>query len=290
MNSKDKRTRQDATKAGDASSIALAEMLRAAICAARTAGKMLLTANSSEQTVEKVARRDIKLTIDRQAEETIIRSLRRYFPDHAILSEECGRIGGESDFLWIIDPLDGTFNYFRRIPIWCTSIALRHKKEEILGVIYDPNRGELFHAARGQGAFLNGRPIHVSKTPHLKSSVVGLAASVRDEFQEKALVAARATALHASKARSLGCAALDMAYVACGRLDAYFEFGVKEWDVAAGIVIIREASGKVSLRRHASPTLDIAVSNPGVHRQLLEVISWRQPPPEKRYQQEGRSS
>jgi len=249
-------------------------MLDAATRAARAAGQLLLAASGGEIEVEKLARRDVKLAMDRRAEEKIIGILRKDFPDHAILAEECGRLAGRSEYTWIIDPLDGTFNYYRRIPIWCTSIGLMQGEEEVLGVICDPGRDELFYAEKGKGAFLNGRTIRVSETDTIETGVIGLALGLRDAFKEKALAGAQRAALRASKVRSLGSAAMDMAYVACGRMDAYFEFGVRPWDVAAGIVLVREAGGRISTRRHPGDALDMAASNGRIHDELLKQIGW----------------
>jgi myo-inositol-1(or 4)-monophosphatase len=249
-------------------------VLEVAIRAARAAGQMLLAAAECDIKVDRVEKRDIKLAADREAEAIILSALREAFPRHAILSEECGRTGGESDYLWIIDPLDGTYNFSRRIPVWCTSIALMARGEPVLGVIYDPTRNELYHAEKGKGAYCNGARIHVSDTAQLAEGVVALAVGLREGYEEPALRAARNVSLICRKARSFGSAAIDMSYVACGRLDGYFEFALRIWDVAAGITLAREAGGEVSLRHHSDIVVDMAVSNGRVHDALLREIGW----------------
>jgi len=251
------------------------KMLEAAISAARAAGRVLIKAGSGEIEVERRMRRDIKLAADRESERAIISILGERFPEHAILSEECGRAGAEkADYQWIIDPLDGTYNFSRRIPIWCTSIGLVKGGDEILGVILDPSRDELFSAERGKGAFLNDRPIRVSRIPDLAHATIGFAYGADDMFLGQSMTVANEVALHASKLRALGSAALHLAYVACARLDAFIEFGINHWDMAAGLILIREAGGRVSTRRHDDGKMDVAATNGAFHDELLKLINW----------------
>jgi myo-inositol-1(or 4)-monophosphatase len=251
-------------------------MLETAKRAAREAGRLLLAAAKKDKIeVDRFAVRDIKLAMDREAEEAIINIIRADFPGHSILSEECGSSDTDSEYRWVIDPLDGTYNFYRRIPVWCTSIGLVRGGAEILGVIYDPNRDEMFYAAKGDGAYLNDKPIRVADTPSFADSVIGIALGLRPGHEERALRAAHNVVQNCSKGRSLGSAALDMAYVACGRFDGYAEIMVRTWDVAAGLVIVREAGGQASVRRHANESLEVAVSNGRIHDEFLRQIEWQ---------------
>lgn len=249
-------------------------MLDVAIKAARQAGRVLLDGLTREINVIRLESHDIKLEMDREAEACIVTTLRENFPDHAILAEEGGHIGGESDFTWVIDPLDGTYNYSRRIPFWCTSIGLLRGQEKILGVVFDPTRDELFHAAKGKGAFLNGEPMGVSNVEPLQHAVVSYAFPSRGEYLPHVLRAAERLVHTAGKLRAMGSAALHLAYVACGRMDAFFEYGIHPWDVAAGTVLVREAGGKTTLRSHPDNALDIVASNGRIHEKILEQIGW----------------
>lgn len=189
---------------------------------------------------------DLVTEIDKQSEAMIIRFLQEYYPDHAILSEESGRSEGKSDYLWVVDPLDGTTNYAQGLPVFAVSIALQYKGETILGLVNVPGVDQLFTAIRGQGAFLNGRPITVSKKSELIECVlatgfpydVGSHPVNNLNYFGHLLVRTRAI-------RRLGAAAYDLACVACGKFDGYWEMGLQPWDAAAGVLLIQEAGGKV---------------------------------------------
>ena len=250
-------------------------MLETATQAAREAGRLLLEAGRGEIKVERRMRSDVKLAVDRESEQAIISIIRERYPEHAILSEECGRIGSEhAEYLWVVDPLDGTYNFSRRIPLWCTSIGVVTGDKEIAGVILDPNRDELFSAEHGRGAFLNGTPIRVSDISELGGATISFACGPDERFLGAAMNAASEIATRVSKLRALGSAALHLAYVACGRFDAFFEFGINHWDLAAGLILIREAGGAVSTRRHDDGKMDAAVSNGAFHDELLKLIKW----------------
>jgi myo-inositol-1(or 4)-monophosphatase len=245
-------------------------MLETAIRAAREAGRVLLEGSRGEICVEHLAQRDVKLAMDKKAEEVILRIVREKFPGHAILSEECGVVGPKSDYLWVIDPLDGTVNYSRRIPLWGTSVALLHQGREIVGVIFDPIHGELYHAEEGQGAFLNGKRIRVSERAPLSAAIIAFGFSSREEQLRRGLAAAAQLPLSASKVRGMGSAVLHLAYVASGRLDGFFEFGINQWDIAAGIVLIREAGGKVSARTLPDGSIDLVCSNALIYDEFMK--------------------
>jgi len=251
-------------------------MLETAMRAAREAGRLLLEASAKEIEVDRRDRRDVKLAMDRTAEAKIIEVLREAFPDHAVLSEEAGRIAGDSEYLWVIDPLDGTFNYSRRVPVWCTSIGLLKGSEEVVGAIYDPTRDEMFSAERGSGAFLNGERVRVSDTDSLEYATINYSSSTDATDIERTMRAALHLATRAGKVRALGAAATHVAYVAAGRMDAFYDYGAKLWDVAAGLVILREAGGMVARRNTSDTTLDLAVSNGRFHDELLTAIGWDQ--------------
>jgi myo-inositol-1(or 4)-monophosphatase len=214
---------------------------------ARHAGNLLLRQIGrleSLNVVEK-ARQDYASEVDSQVETEIIRELRRAFPDHAFLGEESGPIG-KSRYTWIIDPLDGTSNYLRGLPHFCVSLALVEKGEPLHGVVYDPLRNELFTASRGSGAFLNDRRLRVATRTELGGAMLATGFPPRERARlAPQLEAVRRLLDEAEDIRRTGSAALDLAYVACGRVDGYFEAGVKPWDIAAGLLLVREAGGRV---------------------------------------------
>ena len=250
-------------------------MLEAAIRAAREAGCLLVEANRGEIQVDRLERRDVKLAADRESEEVIISAIRERFPNHSILSEECGETGpGDSEYLWVIDPLDGTYNFSRRIPLWCTSIGLVKSGEEMIGVILDPSRDDLFTAEKGRGAFLNGEAMRASPTSDMTRAMIGAAYGPDERFVDQSMAAIDRVSAGVAKVRALGSAALHLAYVACGWMDGFFEFGLHHWDMAAGLVLIREAGGKTTVRRHADGKMDVAVSNATLHDDLLKLIRW----------------
>jgi len=215
--------------------------------AARQAGNILLRHMSrldGLKVVEK-ARQDYASEVDSLAENEIIRELKRAHPDYAFLGEEGGQ-RGSARHTWVIDPLDGTSNYLRGIPHFCVSIALTDRGEPIAGVIYDPLRNEIFSTARGGGAYLNDRRIRVSQRAELEGAMLVTGFPPRERSRIKPHLAALDVLMaQAEDVRRTGSAALDLAYTACGRVDGYFEAGLKPWDLAAGVLLVREAGGKV---------------------------------------------
>ena len=199
--------------------------------------------------VEK-ARHDYASEVDGLAEEAIVKELRRAYPEYAVLGEEGGAKpgrGGGSRFTWVIDPLDGTSNYLRGLPHWCVSIALVEGGEPVHGVIFDPLRNELFTATRGAGAQLNERRIRVSERRELTGAMLSTGFAPRERKRVGAqLRAVEALLESAEDVRRTGSAALDLAYVAAARTDGYFEAGVHPWDIAAGVLLVREAGGRIS--------------------------------------------
>ena len=190
---------------------------------------------------------DLVTEADWQSEKIILETLMHHFPEHQILAEESGFSQGKSDFLWAVDPLDGTTNYAHQYPMVAVSIGLLYLQEPILGVIYNPLTGELFQAGKGWGAMLNHQRIGVSKTSELKNSLLatGFAYDRRETADNNYAEFCHFTHL-TQGVRRAGAASLDLAYVACGRLDGYWERGLKPWDIAAGAILVKEAGGQFS--------------------------------------------
>ena len=218
--------------------------LATAIAAARAAGQLIRSQFGRPLDVSEMLAHDIKLDLDVQSQQLITDMLLAEFPTHAIYGEEGIAGNQESESQWIIDPIDGTVNFFYSIPHFCISIALRHKEEIQVGVIYDPMRDELWEVERGGTPKLNGQPITVSNRKTLADGVVSVGMSKSPD------VAIQATALlekyirRARKCRLMGSAALDLAYLACGRLDGYVEQSISLWDIAAGQLLVEAAGGK----------------------------------------------
>ena len=239
------------------------DYLAAATSAASAAGELLHSNFQQPLTVHAALAHDIKLEVDVLAQNLIGEMLLGRFPEHALYGEE-GIVGDqESDYQWVVDPLDGTVNYFYGIPHFCVSIALRRQREIILGVIFDPMRDELWTTEKGQAALLNGKEIHVSARAALAEAVLSVGLSKTTATIEAGFPLLEKMVHRARKCRLLGSAALDMAYVACGRLDAYIEQGISLWDIAAGWILVENAGGKVELqpRRDAPNKFSIVASS-----------------------------
>jgi myo-inositol-1(or 4)-monophosphatase len=222
--------------------------LDAAEKAARAAGKLLRKNFRQPQRVNAVAAHDIKLEIDVEAQELITKVLLREFPKHALYGEE-GVVGAQSsEHQWIVDPLDGTVNYFYGIPHFCVSIALRLRNEVLVGVIYDPIRREMWKGQKGETSKLNGKPVRVSDRADLAEAIVSVGLAKTAETINTNFPLLQQMIHRVRKCRVLGSAALDLAYVACGRLDAYIEQGISLWDIAAGWLLVENAGGTVDLR------------------------------------------
>ena len=255
-------------------------MATIALRAARKAGDFMLRAmdRPEEFDIETKAHNDFVSNIDKTAEAIIIDQIRETFPDHAIIGEESGTQSGSSEYTWIIDPLDGTLNFLQGIPHFAVSIGIMKGRHYEHGVVYDPVRGEEFVASRGSGAQLNGKRIRVSTRSKLEDCVLatglppGRVDSHLDEFMEglKTLTGT------CRGIRRAGSAALDLAYVAAGRTDGFWQMGLRQWDIAAGIVLVREAGGFVSDLQGGesfSTTGDIIAANPKSWRALVQTLS-----------------
>jgi len=225
-------------------------MLNIAVRAARAAGKILVKNFDQGNPVEAESKglNDWVTDMDKAAEQAIIHTIKKAYPDHGIIAEESGtQAGTENDFQWVIDPLDGTTNYMRGIPHFCISIALLHKGSVQQAVVYDPIREELFTASRGAGAQLNGRRLRISPKVELKGAILstGFPFKMKSRLPEY-LEMFNKLFEHCADVRRAGAAALDLAYVAAGRHDAFWEMGLKPWDILAGELLVREAGGIVS--------------------------------------------
>ena len=221
--------------------------LDTAVQAARAAGDLLRQHFGTVLAVNEFHAHDIKLDLDVRAQELITQVLLARFPDHAIYGEE-GIAGNQaSPFQWIVDPIDGTVNFFYGIPHFCISIALRERGEIILGVIYDPMRDELWQVGKGGAPLLNGKPIQVSTRTALADAVLSVGFSKTKTTISAGLPLLEKYVMRARKCRLMGSAALDLAYVACGRFDAYIEQSVSLWDVAAGKILVESAGGKFAM-------------------------------------------
>src|SRR6266496_4846165 len=230
---------------------------------ARAAGELLRQNFQRPLRVNSAHAHDIKLEIDVQAQELIAKLLLKEFPGHALYGEE-GIVGDQSsEHQWVVDPLDGTVNYFYGIPHFCISIALRLRGEIMVGVIYDPIREEMWTGQKGETPRLNGHHFHVSERADLAEAVISVGLSKTDDTIEAGLPLLQRMIHRVRKCRLLGSAALDMAYVACGRLDAYIEQGISLWDVAAGWLLIEAAGGRVEIqaRTDAPDKFRIVASN-----------------------------
>ena len=199
--------------------------------------------------VDEEKHHDIKLALDRESQELITRVLLSTYPDHAIYGEEGVAGNQDSELQWIVDPIDGTVNYFYGIPHYCVSIALRHKEELIAGVIYDPSMDELWEVQKGSPALLNGKPISVSSRTKLEESALFVGCGKDEATLATGLERFKRASLRARKMRMMGSAALGMAYIASGRLDAYVESRISLWDIAAGQLLLESAGGKITLEK-----------------------------------------
>jgi myo-inositol-1(or 4)-monophosphatase len=254
-------------------------MLNTAVKAARRAGSIITRASQNLDIlqVRSKTHNDYVSEVDNAAEQAIIDILHEAYPDHAILGEESGEQGTSADFLWIIDPLDGTTNFLHGFPQYCVSIALQHRGVLEQAVIYDPNRNDLYTATKGRGAFLNDRRIRVGKRTRLQEALVGTGLPFRDFTHiDTYLAMFKDMMLKTSGLRRPGSAALDLAYVACGWYDGFWEIGLSKWDIAAGALLVQEAGGLVGDFEGNESWLEtgnIVAGNPRVFGQMLQVLA-----------------
>src|SRR3989440_7665133 len=253
-------------------------MLNIAVRAARRAGSIINRAalGGSSLNVRSKRVNDFVTQIDQAAEEAIMEVVRKAYPDHGFLAEESGKSAGEAEYVWIIDPLDGTTNFIHGFPQYCVSIGIQHRGAIAHGVVYDPVKNELFTASKGRGAFLNDRRIRVSAQIKFGDALVGTGFPFKEVTRLELYTRQLQTMMKTcAGVRRAGAAALDLAYVACGRLDAFWELGLSPWDMAAGALLIQEAGG-LGADLEGGPTYsgagDIAAATPKVFTSLLEAL------------------
>ncbi len=245
--------------------------------AARSAGNVILRYMNRIEGLHVVEKQQLDFVseVDRLAEAEIVKELRRAYPDHAILAEESGATG-KGPLTWVIDPLDGTHNYLRRIPHFCVSIALLDRGVPVHAVVFDPLRDELFTASKGDGAFLNDRRLRVSKREGLGGAMIATGFPFRQRAHlGPQLDMTRAILGQAEDIRRTGSAALDLAYTAAGRFDGYFEIGLKPWDLAAGVLLVHEAGGQYcdfAGREGIPASGNIIAGNLTVARAMVDAI------------------
>lgn len=253
-------------------------MLNIAVRAARAAGDIIVRNMDRLDRIKVVTKQnnDFVSNVDHMAEEAIISTIKYAYPDHGILAEESGSQGETSEFQWIIDPLDGTTNYLHGFPQFAVSIALKHKNRTEVGVIYDPISQELFTAIRGNGATLNDKKIRVTSQKGLTNALLGTGFPYSDQsYLDTYLETMKALMQKTAGIRRPGSAALDLAWLAAGRIDGFWEFNLKAWDIAAGALIVREAGGIVSDFENKEGYLesgDIIAAAPKVFPEMIQII------------------
>ena len=253
-------------------------MLNIAVRAARRAGSIINRAALGGDALVVKAKRanDFVTQVDRAAEEAIIEIVRKAYPEHGFVAEESGTTGERAEYRWIIDPLDGTTNFIHGFPQYGVSIGIEHRGALAHAVVYDPARNELFTASKGRGAFLNDRRVRVSKCARLQDALVGTGFPFKEVSRLGLYTRQLARFMHTSAGvRRAGAASLDLAYVACGRLDAFWELGLAPWDMAAGALLIQEAGGLVADLQGEDEYLksgEIACATPKIFPSLLEAL------------------
>jgi myo-inositol-1(or 4)-monophosphatase len=252
--------------------------LEQVIAWAKAAGKIIRSKFYDEHTIGYKGAVDVVTEADKASEDYLVGEIHRCFPGHSLLTEESGEHAGDAGNCWIIDPLDGTVNYAHRLPIYSVSIAFQHNGQLQLGVVYDPTLDECFSAERGKGAFLNGKKIAVSQTPELIQSllVTGFPYDRESPTYKRGQRLFTHMTTITQGVRRLGSAALDLCYVGCGRMDAYFELSIHAWDIAAAALIVQEAGGVVTdidgNPDFMTPPYAMIGANPLVYDALLAEI------------------
>ncbi|MFW2456225.1 MULTISPECIES: inositol monophosphatase family protein [Methyloversatilis] len=252
--------------------------LTTAVKAARRAGQIITRASEDVDLLKVSSKRqnDFVTEVDRAAEDAIIGILREAYPDHAILAEESGESGSSSDYRWIIDPLDGTTNFIHGTPQYAVSIALEHRGQMQSAVVFDPLRNEMFTASRGRGAFLNDRRIRVSRRAKLGEALIGTGFPYRVWDHVDAYLGMFKDMMQKTAGlRRPGAAALDLAWVACGRFDGFFEIGLSPWDIAAGSLLVSEAGGLVGNLLGETGYMEsgnLVAATPRIYPALLQTI------------------
>ncbi len=245
--------------------------------AAREAGKIIHHYFDGTFSIEnKDSINNLVTEVDKHSETKIIEVIKNYYPGHSIISEEVGELIQDSDYQWIIDPIDGTVNFAHGIPICCVSIGLKHKDELLLGAVYNPMMNELFFAEKGKGAFLNDRPIRVSDKKDFATAclVTGFPYKWPKTYEHPIKVFERFV-LEGLPVRRLGSAAIDLCWVACGRFDGFWEYNLNSWDVAAGYLIVQEAGGRITNfdgNPYSVFDKETLATNGHIHEDMLQLI------------------
>ena len=252
-------------------------ILNIAIRAARRAGSIInRAALDGGFKVRSKRVNDFATQIDDAAEQAIIEVVRKAYPDHGIHAEESGKNAADAEYVWVIDPIDGTTNFIHGFPQYCVSIGVQHRGAGAHAVVYDPVKNELFTASKGRGAFLNDRRVRVSKCPKLEQALVGTGFPFKELGRmDLYLRQLRTMMAGSSGVRRAGAAALDLAYVACGRLDAFWELGLAPWDMAAGALLVQEAGGLVgglSGEQDYLQSGDVIAATPKVFTGMIEAL------------------
>lgn len=257
-------------------------MLNIAVRAARRAGTVIMRGQQRlyEVQITRKGHQDYVTQIDKDSESVIIDTLLTAYPGHQIIAEESGTTGRDGDYVWIVDPLDGTLNFMHGYQQFAVSIALQVRGRVEQAVVFDPVRDELFTASRGAGAQLNGHRLRVSKVLHLEDALIGTGFPVRRKARIRPYMASLTTVLErCADVRRAGAAALDLAHVASGRLDGFWEFGLQQWDIAAGALLVLEAGGLVGDPDGGETHMDkgdVVAGNAKVFRQLLGALATRE--------------
>lgn len=253
----------------------LRRALHTATAAARAGGMAALQTCQDPLQRQLKAPRDMVTNGDLAAQAAVLAEVHAAFPEHGVLSEEGSNEGGEDGYRWIVDPIDGTTNYFRGLPFFSVSVALARGNDLLAGAVYDPSHGEMFAAALGQGAYLDGKPVRAAATASLQDCIFGLGLPYDVDDTRRQLAAAYLVAPRCAALRTMGSAALALSYVACGRQDAYLHPYLNPWDAAAGVLILREAGGVVSDIEGGKwdfSSREILATSPMVHADLLRLV------------------
>src|SRR6266568_6657669 len=243
---------------------------------ARESGALLATYFEKRVAFELKGDFDLVTEADRASERLVVERLRSHFPSHSIVAEEGGGHEGKSEYCWYVDPLDGTTNFAHGYPVYNVTMGLERDGEMLVGVVFDPSRQEMFSAERGAGAYLNNRRIRVSAAKSLADSLVATGFPSRKRHLNVNIHFYHQMAMATHGVRRTGSAAIDLAYVACGRLDAFWEFGLNPWDMAAGILLVSEAGGRVSDMSGALHTMQsphVLTDNSAIHQETLELFA-----------------
>jgi myo-inositol-1(or 4)-monophosphatase len=242
---------------------------------AREAGALLHTYFERRVAFDLKGEHDLVTEADRASERLVIERLRSHFPTHAIVAEESGGHAGSSEYCWYVDPLDGTTNFAHGFPMYNVTLALEHAGDLVAGVIFDPERAEMFTCERGSGAYLNQQRIRVSQVARIEDALVATGFPSLKRHQNVNVHFYYQLAMITHGVRRAGAAALDLAYVACGRLDAFWEFGLHPWDMGAGVLLVSEAGGQCSGMRGEPLNLhgpDLLADNGALHQSMLGIF------------------